>query len=36
MKCRIDGLGINVPKETHQISDGSLVDFRDGFDDTVA
>src|SRR5258707_14140192 len=35
MRCRIDGLGINFPKETHQIGDGPLIDFYDCFDDLV-
>src|SRR5882762_1800152 len=36
MRCWIDGLGINFPKEAHQTSDGPLVDFHDCFDDVVA
>src|SRR3979411_1108446 len=36
MRCRIDGLGINFPKEPHQIGNRPLGDLHYGFDDVVA
>src|ERR1700757_230492 len=36
VRRQIDGLGINFPKEPHQIGNGPLVDFQDCVDDVVA
>src|SRR4029077_2719255 len=35
-RWRINGLWINLPKETHQIDDRQFIDFQDCFDDLVA